>query len=363
MSSDTIQTSFDIYNEKAVELIENNSSLLPDYNVDKTADLEYNEQQINDTVESAIINGESIDKIAENLSDRLESINESSAVRTARTATISALNSGTLESFYEAQEMGINIKKKWVATLDDRTRPSHQEIDGEIQELDDEFSNGLQYPGDPDGDPSEVYNCRCTLVAYLPDYDDEKEEVERWSRDTETGEREYTISKTYSEWLNSKQKISAYVSSSSESRIEDRNTSRGKSSAIVHFDVDLNSRQEKLLEELPEEDSRVTVKKSEVKMSDLAALTAKSGVEFAMFTKGGERLIARGTGTRVNITVSEAKKMAAEGYKWSGHTHPGAGVNVLQASDGDLEILKAFGQKQSVIYNSLGEYWTFETND
>lgn len=207
-----IQTTFDIYNEKAVDLIESGTNLLPDYNVDKTADLEYNEEQINSTVESAIINGNSIDEIAENLSDRLESVNENSAVRTARTAAISALNAGTLESFYEAQEMGIKIWKKWVATLDDRTRPSHQMIDGETVELDEEFTNGLQYPGDPKGDPSEVYNCRCTLTAYLPDYDNEEEEIERWSRDKETGDREYVTNKYYYDWLKNKQ-LSNHVSS------------------------------------------------------------------------------------------------------------------------------------------------------
>ena len=82
-----------------------------------------------------------------------------------------------------------------------------------------------------------------------------------------------------------------------------------------------------------------------------------------MFTKGGEQLIVRGTETYVDITISEAKEMAAEGYKWSGHTHPGDGLNVLQASDGDIKILNAFGQEQSVIYNSHWMYQTFEADD
>ena len=60
---------------------------------------------------------------------------------------------------------------------DDRTRPSHLELDGERRDLDEEFSNGLQYPGDPDGDPSEVYNCRCTMVAYLPSIDEDTKET------------------------------------------------------------------------------------------------------------------------------------------------------------------------------------------
>lgn len=51
----------------------------------------------------------------------------------------------------------------WVATLDDKTRESHQKVDGEWQELDKPFSNGLMYPGDPRGSAAEVVNCRCTL--------------------------------------------------------------------------------------------------------------------------------------------------------------------------------------------------------
>lgn len=95
-------------------------------------------------------------------------------------------------------------------------------------------------------------------------------------------------------------------------------------------------------------------------MKDLAALTAQTGDEFAMFTKGGERLIVRGNHMRVNIHEEEAAQMAAAGYRWSGHTHPGDGVNVLQASDGDYKILKAFGQRKSCIYDVYGRKRQFE---
>lgn len=52
--------------------------------------------------------------------------------------------------------------KQWDATLDGRTRDSHRRVDGEIRELDEKFSNGLMFPGDPSGGAAEVVNCRCT---------------------------------------------------------------------------------------------------------------------------------------------------------------------------------------------------------
>lgn len=98
-------------------------------------------------------------------------------------------------------------------------------------------------------------------------------------------------------------------------------------------------------------------------MTDLAALTAKTGDEFAMFTKSENRLVVRGNPYKVNIGVGEAKNLAVQGYKWSGHTHPGDGPLCLTPSDGDYDILKAFGQNKSVIYNSKGQFATFDSEE
>lgn len=144
-----------------------------------------------------------------------------------------------------------------------------------------------------------------------------------------------------------------------ETPIEQRNTGKGNPNAILHFDIALNNRQIKILEQLPEYDSRVIVDKKSVSMTDLSALTAKTGDEFAMFTKGNERIIVRGNAVSVNIDVELAKKLSADGYKWSGHTHPGTDINVLMPSDGDKKILRCFDQEQSVIYSSKGSYQTF----
>ena len=86
----------------------------------------------------------------------------------------------------------------------------------------------------------------------------------------------------------------------------------------------------------------------------------KTGVEFAMFTKGNERMIVRGNSVSVNIDIDKARELAYNGYKWSGHTHPGVDYNCMFASDNDYVILGAFKQNKSVTYNSLGQHLTFE---
>ena len=71
-------------------------------------------------------------------------------------------------------------------------------------------------------------------------------------------------------------------------------------------------------------------------------------------------LIVRGNHARVDIHEEEAAQMAAAGYRWSGHTHPDDGTNVIQASDGDYKILKAFWQRKSCIYDVYGRKRQFE---
>lgn len=64
-----------------------------------------------------------------------------------------------------AKQRGADLVKQWDASLDGRTRDSHRRVDGEIKELDEKFSNGLMYPGDPNGGAAEVVNCRCTMLT------------------------------------------------------------------------------------------------------------------------------------------------------------------------------------------------------
>jgi len=97
-------------------------------------------------------------------------------------------------------------------------------------------------------------------------------------------------------------------------------------------------------------------------MTDLSALSAATGDEFALFTKNGDRLVMRGDEGRVYIGEDRAIALNADGYRFSGHTHTTLHHNgmELEPSDGDYGILKYFDQKKSVIYNIKGNYRTFE---
>lgn len=86
------------------------------------------------------------------------------AMRIARTEGHRIQVQGAMDACYKAKDVGADVVKQWDSTLDGRTRPSHQRVDGEIRELDEKFSNGLMFPGDPDGGAAEVVNCRCALL-------------------------------------------------------------------------------------------------------------------------------------------------------------------------------------------------------
>lgn len=148
-----------------------------------------------------------------------------------------------------------------------------------------------------------------------------------------------------------------------DSPIEQRHTGKGNPNAIVHFGSDLTNRQKLLLDALPGYDSSVVVGKKNVNLADLSALTTVTGDEFALFTKGHERLVIRGNSRSVNVDLNRAKSLCDDGYKWSGHTHPGYDFNCLAASQGDYEILQCFSQQFSVIYNSKGEFLIFERTE
>lgn len=172
-----VDTSYTLYDRGTVErLIRDNPNLLPKAKVNVPKDLRWNKQHINNAVLQGILQGESNDKIASRLRT-VTDMNHAAATRNARTMTTGAENAGRVDSYKRAADMGIELEQEWLATLDGRTRDSHRALDGERIPLAKDkwhpakFSNGCRYPGDPEGPPWEIYNCRCTLVAAVKGVD------------------------------------------------------------------------------------------------------------------------------------------------------------------------------------------------
>lgn len=148
-------------------MVRDGTTLLPYKEVNGQKYERWATQKINAQMLRGIIQGESISKLA----DRLQNVtvmDRNAAIRNARTMHTSAQGKGVLSAMQDGKKKGMLLQKVWeVAIFDGRLRDSHRAIAGEIRELDDKFSNGLMYPGDPDGRPEEVYNCRCTMKHNL----------------------------------------------------------------------------------------------------------------------------------------------------------------------------------------------------
>lgn len=165
--------SFNVYNTQAIaNLIKNNPQILPKWKIDEEKDYKWNYQKFNNIIQQGIIQGESVDQITKRLCRDLSSQNENKMRLFARTGITEAQNAGRQEQMEQAADLGIEINKRWMATLDERTRDSHRAMDGEEVPYDKKFSNGLEFPGDPSGSAAEVYNCRCTMVSIYPKYED-----------------------------------------------------------------------------------------------------------------------------------------------------------------------------------------------
>ena len=199
---------FGIYSSQTVSrLIKDQPELLPRKILDGVKDKAWNRQLIANEITKGIIKGDGIPAIAKSLAEAVGLQNDSAMTRYARTAMTAAQNAGRMEMLHEAEDQGIHTKKKWLATLDDRTRDAHADLDGQTAEIDEPFSVVYQasknaapvtveimYPGDPScGEPGMVYNCRCTLVYEVEGYENSGSR-----RDQMTGEEIEDM--TYREW-------------------------------------------------------------------------------------------------------------------------------------------------------------------
>jgi uncharacterized protein with gpF-like domain len=121
-------------------------------------------------VSRGIVNGASYADVAQQIKLKMTGTYNTNGGAMSRAMTIARTEGHRVQvqagfdACYAAKDMGANVLKQWDSTLDNRTRPTHRVVDGEIRELDKPFSNGLQCPGDSSGGAAEVVNCRCALL-------------------------------------------------------------------------------------------------------------------------------------------------------------------------------------------------------
>ena len=194
----TINTSYTLYNADTVaNLIKNDPDILKRPTLDKNLDLRWNKKLFQSHITQGILQGESIDNLAKRVALGTTKQDENASIRNARTSTTCAQNAGRTQSYQRAVNMGIELYQVWLAALDSRTRSSHRHMDGEkvkvVKGKQVKFSNGLRYPGDPDGRAEEVWNCRCTLVTSFEEDEDFSDIKERANK---------LDNQSYNEWKN-----------------------------------------------------------------------------------------------------------------------------------------------------------------
>ena len=97
---------------------------------------------------------------------REEAIGEKSDRRRKRVALTQIHQTAMAAATFIATRSGATAKK-WVALLDEKTRAAHRAANGQKVTIDRAFRVAgeiLRFPGDPNGSPSNIINCRCIVL-------------------------------------------------------------------------------------------------------------------------------------------------------------------------------------------------------
>lgn len=113
-------------------------------------------QFVADVVSRGVADGLSVRNIAREL-EQGAGFSRDRAKLIARTEVGRTQNGAAVEAVKEySDRTGLRFEKVWRSALDDRVRDEHIEMEGEAVAVGTAFSNGLEYPGEP--------NCRCVAL-------------------------------------------------------------------------------------------------------------------------------------------------------------------------------------------------------
>ena len=121
------------------------------------------EEKITQILHQGYADGRNGTEVGREIKREFSKLKTYEAERIARTELHSAHEKGLIDQY---KEMDVQYKQ-WDAHIDNRTRSSHIDLNGEITTIDGTFSNGLTRPGDKNGPIKEWIHCRCTLSPFL----------------------------------------------------------------------------------------------------------------------------------------------------------------------------------------------------
>lgn len=157
---------FPINQKKVVEAVKLNSKLSTNLYNELKIGTEGMKKVVRTEISRGVSQNYTYNKIAQNIKNS-SGTTLNNAMRITRTEGHRITQNATYDVQVEAKKKGAKIKKQWDSTLDYRTRPSHQKLDGVLIDIDEKFKTENGYEAlHPSGFgvPEEDINCRCCLL-------------------------------------------------------------------------------------------------------------------------------------------------------------------------------------------------------
>jgi len=152
-------------------------------------------RQMREELTQGLIRGEGFRDTADRIKNRMD-VGATNTMRIVQTENHRAQTQGRLKGYEQAESYGVKMKLIWTATLDDATRDTHQEMDGQVADEDNMFDvEGVKAEGPGlTGIAAEDINCRCTVRAEVED------ESPRVRRSREASGSEIGEYRSYKQW-------------------------------------------------------------------------------------------------------------------------------------------------------------------
>ena len=180
-----IETSLTLYNREAIaEIIKKDPDLMPMGkkvlgDIARGKAKRWERQKVQSIMLQGIMQGKSNVRIANDIAKKLANGDFKASMRYARTMSTNAQNAGRYGAYRRLEDSGVPLTLEWAATLDGRTRHEHRMMHGQRRNVNEPFVvDGVEilYPawmgmGDYKVPPDMVWNCRCTILAYVKGFE------------------------------------------------------------------------------------------------------------------------------------------------------------------------------------------------